>query len=601
MSLDDVQVHLVDSTDAVAEFMRWLSERRPDNEIGWDTESTGLDKQKDFIRTVQFGDAHHGWTIPVEDWKGVIKEVFAKFDGTYVAHNAPFDWMMTINGGITPPPRSKIHDTRMMHHPLDSTYSTALKNLMARYVDPRAAAPQKELNDAIKVYGWDKIPITFQSYWVYAALDPVGTKMVKDVIYPRVQTECPKAYDLELATSWVTSDIERYGIHVDAAYTEKSLGEFDDYVRTAGDWVKENYGISAGSNQSIVTILNAEGYAWTKTTASGAAALDKEVLAGIDHPLAATVLQRRQLQKLAQTYLRHFLDWRDGDDLVHCSINSVGAHTGRMSIQHPALQTLPRYSAQNKAAITVRNCISARPGHTLLLCDFDQIEMRILAYLCKDPTMLAAFLSDADFFTSMACKLYDIESMLKDDPRRQTTKNSMYAKSYGSGIAKFALTAGIPEPEAKAFMQNVDRTYPGIPSFISEVNRLVMARSRGEGEAYVRSPLTGRKHVAEPRKEYALVNYLIQGLAAELFKMKVLEVDAAGLGQWLTMLVHDEVVLDVPNEHVPEAVNILKQVMNDAQIIAPVPVSASVSFAQRWGDKTDWDLDKWKASLRVAA
>lgn len=601
MSLDDVQVHLVDSTDAVAEFMRWLGEWRPDNEIGCDTESTGLNKQTDVVRTVQFGDLRHGWTIPVDDWKGVIKEVFAKFDGTYVGANWPFDDAMLRNSGIEPPPRSKIHDTRPMHHPLESTYSTALKNLAARYVDPRAGAAQKELDDAIKVYGWDKIPVTFQPYWVYAALDPVLTKGVKDAIYPRVQAECPKAYDLELATSWVTSDIERYGIHVDAEYTATALRKFDDHVAESGKWVKDQYGISAGSNQGVVKALNDEGYEWTKRTASGAPALDKEVLAGIDHPLAQTVLLRRQLQKLSQTYLRHFIDERDAADLIHCSINSIGARTGRMSVQRPALQTLPRRSEKNRAAITVRNCISARPGHTLLMCDFDQIEMRILAYLSRDEAMLAAFLSDADFFTSMACQLYDLESMAKSDSRRQLTKNSMYAKSYGSGIAKFALTAGIPEAEAKIFMELVDVTYPGIPKFIRDVNSLVMTRRHQEGEAYVRSPLTGRKHVGDRNKEYALVNYLIQGLAAELFKMKVLEVDAAGLGQWLTMLVHDEVVLDVPNEHVVDAVHTLERVMNDADVLAPVPVSASVSFGQRWGEKSDWNASLWRESLRAAA
>ena len=599
MSLNDVQVHLVDSTEDVMEFMRWLGERRPDNEIGWDTESTGLSKDTDVIRTVQFGDARHGWTIPVEDWKGVIKEVFRKFDGTFVGHNAPFDWMMCKNGGIEPPPRDRIHDTRMMHHPLESTYSTALKNLAARYVDPRAAAAQKDLDDAIKVYGWDGIPVTFQPYWVYAALDPVLTKRVKDAIYPRVQAECPKAYDLELAVSWVTNDIERYGIHVDAEYTQAALGKFENFVQQSGNWVKDNYGVSAGSNPGVIKALIAEGFEFTKTTKSGAAALDKEVLAGIEHPLAATVLKRRQLQKLAQTYLRHFIDQRDVNDLIHCSINSVGARTGRMSVQHPALQTLPRRSDKNEAAITVRNCISARPGHTLLMCDFDQIEMRILAYLSKDPAMLEAFLAPQDFFTSMACTLYGLDSMKKSDPRRQTTKNASYAKSYGSGITKFALTAGIPEAEAKIFMANFDATYPGIPTFISDVNRIVMERARSEGEAYVRSPLTGRKHVSEPRKEYALVNYLIQGLAAEIFKMKVLEIDASGMGQWLTMLVHDEVVLDVPNQHVPDAVHMLEKIMNDDVALAPVPVSASVSFGQRWGSKSDWDLDKWTESLRA--
>lgn len=507
---------------------------------------------------------------------------------------------MIKNAGIEPPPRDRCHDTRPMHHPLESTYSTALKNLAARYVDPRAGAAQKDLDDAVKTYGWDKIPVTFQPYWVYAALDPVLTKQLKDAIYPRVQAECPRAYDLELATSWVTHDIERYGIHVDAAYAQRAYDNFERYVAETGDWVKNSYGVSAGSNQGVVRVLNEQGYEWEKRTASGAPALDKEILAGIDHPLAQTVLRRRQRQKLAKTYLRHFIDERDALDLIHCSINSIGARTGRMSVQNPALQTLPRFSEKNEDAITIRNCISARPGHTLLMCDFDQIEMRILAYLCGDPNMLAAFLSDGDFFTSMACQLFHLDFMEKFDPRRQITKNGGYAKIYGAGYEKFALTAGVPLAESKAFMQQFDAQFAEVPRFQRQVINTAMQRQRDEGVSYVRSPLTGRRHVADRNKEYALTNYLIQGLAAEIFKTKVLEVDASGLGQWLTMLVHDEVVLDVPNEHVVDAVHILEKVMNDRQVLAPVPVSASVSFGLRWGQKRDWNEERWREEIGAA-
>jgi DNA polymerase-1 len=93
--------------------------------------------------------------------------------------------------------------------------------------------------------------------------------------------------------------------------------------------------------------------------------------------------------------------------------------------------------------------------------------------------------------------------------------------------------------------------------------------------------------VADTNKIYALLNYLIQGSAAELFKLKLMELDAAGLGQWMVVPVHDEVVLDVPNEHVNEAVATLRSVMNDVTTYA-VPITASVSYGQRWGSKEPW-------------
>jgi DNA polymerase I-like protein with 3'-5' exonuclease and polymerase domains len=147
-------------------------------------------------------------------------------------------------------------------------------------------------------------------------------------------------------------------------------------------------------------------------------------------------------------------------------------------------------------------------------------------------------------------------------------------------------------------MTDFDAMFAEVPRFQRDVINTAMGRRQQEGVAYVRSPLTGRKHVADRNKEYALTNYLIQGLAAELFKMKVLEVDASGLGQWLTMLVHDEVVLDVPNEHVVDAVHTLELIMNDTAILDPVPVSASVSFGLRWGSKQDWNADWWRETLR---
>lgn len=599
MTLDNVKVYLIESTAEVADFMRWLGERRPNDKLAYDTESGGLDKQKDRARLAQFGDSEKGWAMSVDAWKGVIQEVFNTYEGEYVGANIPFDWAMSRNAGITPPSTDRVHDVRPMHHPLEPTLSTALKPMATKYADPRAAHAQHELDEAIKVYGWDGVPIDFGPYWIYAAQDTVLTSQVDDVLRPRVLAECPKAYDLELATLWAVDAMERRGAHVDVPYAKDSLDRFLQYVETSERWCRETYGVSPGSNQSVINALVAEGFNFEKKTATGLFKLDKDVLEGIDHPLAATVLRRRQTQKLAQSYLRHFIEQSDGDDVVHYSINSLGARTGRMSITNPAFQTLPRFNEKNAAAIRIRNCISARPDHTLLMCDFDQIEMRVMAYLSGDPGMLAAFTSGRDFFISMACQIYRLEDMAKSDPRRTLTKNSCYALAYGAGIQRIALTSGAPEENVRAFMQNFNAMFPEVPRFIKRTESDAFASRERDGIASVHSPLTNRRHVGDRFKEYALVNYLIQGLAAELFKMKILQIDAAGLGQWMILPVHDEVILDVPNEHVPHAVSELQKIMNDDTMLAPIPLTASVSYGKRWGRKRSWDgIDEWTAFTR---
>lgn len=601
MSLDNVQVHLIETMEDVADFKEWLGRSRPRNAISFDTESTGLNKQTDTVRLIQFGDADHGWAMSFQAWRGVAEDVFRRFDGMFDTANGSFDLSMCRNMSMSMPDTSRFNDVRAMTHPLDGTQSTKLKSLATRLVDARAADAQTDLKQAISTYGWDGVPIDFPPYWIYAAQDCVLTTQVTDVLLPRVQAECPQAYDLELATMWVTDRMEHYGAHVDQAYVKRAADEFEQFIEAAGKWCKDAYGVSAGSSQQVVNALIAEGHDFTERTATGLFKLDKDVLESINHPLAQTVLKRRQVEKLAKSYLRHFSEEADGDGLIHCSINTIGARTGRMSITNPALQTLPRFNTRNTAANTVRNCISARPGHTLLMCDFDQIEMRVLAYLSKDQGMRDAFLSDRDFFIAMACQIYGLDDMKKSDERRNLTKGTSYGKVYGAGIQKLAETAGVEFMEAKRFMDKFDSNFPGISTYIDSLMQTAQENRLIHGVPCVFSPLTGRRHVGDRMKEYALTNYMIQGLAAELFKTKLLEIDASGLGQWLMLPVHDEVILDVPHEHVPHAVRTLEEIMNDVEMIAPIPVTASVSYGLRWGSKTDWQDERTWRDLLVTS
>jgi DNA polymerase-1 len=187
--------------------------------------------------------------------------------------------------------------------------------------------------------------------------------------------------------------------------------------------------------------------------------------------------------------------------------------------------------------------------------------------------------------------MYQDPSIVKKDPRRQTTKNAMYAKGYGAGIPKFALTAGIPIDEARDFMDRLDTRFPGIRHLQEQVEAVSSKRKQDEGDAYVISPLTGRRHYASRGKEYALVNYLIQGTAAEVLKRKVLELEAAGLSEWATLLVHDEVILDVPRERALEARDALDEIMNDDSLFE-VRIEADTEAGFRWGEKGEQTLEE---------
>lgn len=587
-ALHGVQLKFVDSIDDAMALKTWLGERR--DVLAFDTETEGLRWTEHRVRLIQLGDALTGWAIPWDLWGGVALECLDAYEGRLVGHNVKFDTHMIERWCDRIIPRHRTDDTMLMSQVLEPHRSAALKSLTSYHIDPRASAAQRQLDELMTGNGWTwaTVPIDLQAYWAYGALDTVLTAQLWGILSPRVQAEVPAAYDLELARTWVVQRQERNGCHIDVPYTRDRLDEFEAYVAAAGAWCKEHYGVAPGSNAAIIERLEADGVTvLDKRTGSGARSLDREVLedaiATSRHPLAETVLQRRRLQKLASAYLSNFIAAADEDGIIHPNVRVMGARTGRESITEPALQTLPRRSSDNPAAITVRNCITGRTeDHTLVMCDFSQIEMRLLAHLSNDDGLRAAF-GQGDFFTNVARELNGDPNLDKSDPRRQLTKNGMYALSYGAGAEKIALTAGVPLAAVHDFLGQLDARFPGIRRLQHDVDRVARERAEEEGEAYVRSPLTRRRHVADERREYALVNFLIQGTAAEVFKMKTVELAAAGLDEYLVLGVHDEVVLDVPNDEVEAVTETVHRIMNDDQLLS-VPIEADVVHAYRWGE-----------------
>lgn len=604
MSLGDVQLHLVNSLDEAMNLLRWLGERRRLNALGVDTETGGFDRVNDPLRMVQVGDENAGWAIPWERWGGVFEDIARRWEGDFILHNAPFDLAFLDREGVKLP-RHRVHDTMVQAAINESHMSKALKNQAARHVDATAAGLQLSLGGT--GFDWATVPIEFPQYWTYGALDPVLTYRIHEHHYPVVAREAPRAYDLEMAVLWVVEKMQRNGIRIDIDFTREHYNKFTAYCESVQAWCARTHNVSAGSNAAIIDILERDGFTFSKATKSGAKSLDAEVLDGIEHPLARAVLGRRQAQKMASTYLKFYLEHADGDHLIHPSFNTLGARTSRMSCSDPNFQNVPRLGT-NTFADVVRSCVISRfvsaeqlvlgkftqdDAHrygSLIFADFSQIEMRLLAHFAREPAMIQAFKSEGDFFVNLARQIYQDETIDKKDERRRITKNSGYAKIYGAGVRKFALTAGIPEGQARAFLNRFDVLYPGVRGYQNDVINEAMTRKNETGQAYVRSPFTNRRFTADERKEYALTNYQIQGAAAEVNKMKLVELDAAGVSDWLTATIHDEVMLDVPGEHVSDVIATVEKIMNDDQLLS-VPITAEVSFGARWGKKRDWGTD----------
>jgi len=590
MGLEGVDFELVNSIELANDLMRWLGQSR--SVLAFDTETGGLDPEKEPLRLVQFGDSQKGWAIPWEQWGGVALEVFDKYEGWFVGHNAKFDVRFIEHHAQRKLPRDRIHDTRLMCHLLDPSASTALKQNAARFIDPKAAYASKVLDNAMseQKWTWRTVPIEFEAYWAYGALDTVLTSRLFDILHPKIQNEYQDVYELERNVSWILADMEARGALVDMEYARSKSQELRDFSNNVQSWCQNVHAVHPGSNAVVNSRLLELGIELTKKTAGGNFALDEEVLQEIiggtledvdqsklndGQNLAYQVYARRKAEKILGTYLTGFEDFIDSNNFVHARINQLGARTGRMSMERPALQTLPR-------GRVVRDCFIPRPGNVLYSADFDGIEMRLLAHFAQDPALIEA-INTGDIHTNTAQRVYGDTTITKKDPRRQIAKNVGFAKIYGAGPEKIAWTAGVSVEEAKKFLDQYDASFPGVKRFQSQVAHVAEQRKRDEGVAYVKTPI-GRIEISRENRDYALVNALIQGTAADVFKEALVRLDEAGCGNYMLLPIHDEVIFDIPENEVEEATDLIRRAMADNRWSVPITVGVDGPM-RRWGEK----------------
>lgn len=584
-NLAHVNLKLVTCVEDAMEFKRWLGQSR--QVLGVDTETGGFHHWRDELRLCQFGDLDTGWAIPWKRWGGVAIEALNSYEAPMVLHNAPFDSRFIIHHAGKDLRRWKwewVNDTMTMGHLLDPLRPKGLKPLGAMYVDPSAAAAQKMLDEAMATnkWDWDTVPVDFPLYWIYGAMDPVITCHLYKKFEQEVTGAYKSAYDLELNTIRIVTNMMLKGARVDLDYCHTTQRKLMTWVGEARQWLAKEYGLAnATSGPQLGACLKKHGVElMPKLTKGGEQSYDKEVLAEAahrtQHPILQYVLMIRKCEKNVGPYFKNFIELAN-DDLLHPTIWPMGTRTARMSITDPALQTLPRKDP------TVRNAFVPRDGNTLVTSDYDQIEARLCAHFAHDTGMIDAFAGE-DFFYALASQIFSkpVSDVTKEE--RQYTKNTTYGKLYGAGPEKMAQTAGVPLETMLAVVNAFDQRFPGVKQLQRAINHTALQRKDAEGVAYINTPY-GRKLIADDDKEYTLTNYLIQSHAAEILKVALARLDAVGLGEYMVLPVHDEVVFDVPTDLVHDVLPSIKDCMQNLTDYR-VPITASPEVINgAWGVK----------------
>ena len=313
-----------------------------------------------------------------------------------------------------------------------------------------------------------------------------------------------------------------------------------------------------------------------------------EKLAG-HHPVVDTILEFRKLEKLRSTYLEPLPRLVDASGRIHTTFNQTATATGRLSSSNPNLQNIP---VRGPLGQRMRACFIARPGNVLVSADYSQVELRVLAHVSQDPTLLEAFREGRDIHTSTAALIFDTPPDKVTPDQRRNAKTINFGLIYGMGAQKLAQELKISTNEAKAFIAHYFEHLSRLKEFYDGVE--TTAKEQG----YV-TTLAGRRRMlpdinSQNTQAFALarrqaINTVIQGSAADIIKLAMLAVQTDdglnGMGARLVLQVHDELLLEVPEEHGRAVGERVAALMQD---VTPGGVRLDVPLLVDWGKGRDW-------------
>jgi DNA polymerase-1 len=303
------------------------------------------------------------------------------------------------------------------------------------------------------------------------------------------------------------------------------------------------------------------------------------------YPVVAGILDWRHVVKLKGTYIDGLLSKLDSNSRVHSTFFQTAAVTGRISSNEPNLQNIPTRTAQGRE---IRRAFIARPGWTLVDADYSQIELRILAHLAEDPSMLGAFERGEDIHTRMAAEVNGVAVEQVTPEMRSAAKAVNFGIVYGQSDYGLARTIGVTRAEAGDMIARYFARYPSIKRYLDE------SVAQGKANGYARTLLGRRRPLPELASanrsirmfgERAAMNTPVQGSAADIIKLAMVRVakELTDMSARLILQVHDELIVECPIEEAEKVAAILREQMQGAAELR-VPLLVDIGVGRTWYD-----------------
>ncbi|WP_027185268.1 DNA polymerase I [Desulfovibrio inopinatus] len=398
--------------------------------------------------------------------------------------------------------------------------------------------------------------------------------------------------DLELPLEPVLFTMEQRGIGIDRGAFSSFLGEVETDLNRLTETIEQQAGKSFNlrSSQQLAEVLfNDLGLKTKGKTPGGAASTSVAVLEQLQdaHPIIGSILEFRKLEKLRSTYLEPLPKLADDQDRIHTTFDQLATATGRLSSKNPNLQNIP---VRGRLGQRMRACFTAGPGNLLAAADYSQIELRVLAHMSQDPTLMDAFTRGIDIHARTAGLLFDKEPAEVAKEERRLAKTINFGLLYGMGPQKLGRELGLTLPQAKEFIVKYFERLTALKTFYDHV--VEDARDNGfvttlAGRRRMLPDLRSRNNQLASQAKRQAINTVIQGSAADIIKKAMLRVEAdstlAELDARLLLQIHDELLVECPIAQAEAAGERLALIMSEVYKLS-VPLAVDKGIGKSWAD-----------------
>ena len=584
-----------------SELTAWIEKINHADLVAVDTETTSLDYMRAQLVGISLSTAPgEAAYIPfAHDYMGAPEQLKPEFvlDSlkpyledpalTKVGQNLKYDMSVLAQHGITL--RGIAFDTMLESYVLDSVASRHdMDSLALNYLNEETIKFADVAGKGAAQITFNQVPL--EQAAPYAAEDADITLRLHQVLWPKVAGEAAlkKVFEeIELPLVPVLSRIERTGALVDDTLLFQQSQELSERLAEletqAWDLAGQQFNLASPKQLGEILFEKLQ-IPVLKKTAKGAPSTKEEVLQelALDYPLPKVLLEHRGLAKLKSTYtdkLPTMINPVTGR--IHTSYHQAGTATGRLSSSDPNLQNIPVRTAEGRR---VRQAFIAAPGSKLVAADYSQIELRIMAHLSQDPSLLAAFSAGQDIHRATAAEVFGVETDAVTSDQRRSAKAINFGLIYGMSAFGLARQLGIGRKQAAEYIELYFTRYPGVQNYMNNIRYSAAEKGYVEtffGRRLYLPEINSRNGMRRQAAERTAINAPMQGTAADIIKLAMISVqswlESSALNSKIIMQVHDELVLEVPESEL----DVIKQGLcermeNAAELLVPLVVDVGV-------------------------